>query len=323
MGGRDLSAGPAAESDVGWLDRIVGKAGAGLLAALRMGPPEVGLRRGAAIGRAYVRAGGPRVGDARVNLRIAFPEWTEAKREQVLREAFEHLGRCVAEFAWMARQSDDALRERVRVEGVEHLEAAKGSSDDAQRGVIVLTAHLGNWELLGRAMTAHGYPLSIVHRGRDNPILESLAAEARSGAESDLLRRGNAARGALRALRTGRFLAMPYDQNCRRDEGVFVPFFGRLAASRVAPVRLAQKTGAPVLPVFIEREADGIHHVCRIRPVLPLVEDADNPLAAIVANARRMNRVIEDEIRRLPSQWIWTHRRWRTYPPGESAPDYS
>jgi len=325
MGGRALSASdaPASASGAGLFQTLAGKAGAVGLRALRGRTLDASIRRGAALGRAYFRAGGPRVSDGRVNLRIAFPEWSEARRAAVLRAALENLGRSLAEFACLGDESDDALRARVRVEGLEHLTAAWAPDREPPTGVIVLTAHLGNWELIARAMAAHGYPLTVVHRGRDNPLMERLVTGARTTEGSELLTRGNAARGALRALRTGRFLAMPYDQNCSRKEGVFAPFFGRLAASRVTPIRLAAKTRAPILPVFIEREADGIDHVCHVRPVLELATDDADPGGAIVENARRMNRVLEDEIRRIPEQWIWTHRRWKTQPPGEPRPPYA
>ena len=154
-------------------------------------------------------------------------------------------------------------------------------------------------------------------------MLDEIVMGQRGSGAAENVSRGNAARAALRALRDGRFLAMLYDQGCHRNEGIFVPFFHRLAIARIAPVRIAMKTGAPVLPVFLHREPDGFHHVCRVRPVVQLVEDLGDPAGALLENARRMTRAIEDEVREAPEQWAWVHRRWRVQPPGEPKPGYS
>ena len=265
-----------------------------------------------------MRLNGRRVEDARVNLRIAFPEWSEARRERVLLASFENVGRGLAEFAWQSHMTEDEARARVRTEGADVLDGV-----DTSRGVVVLTAHFGNWELMAVSMASHGYPLSIVHRPRTNAGVDRLIMGQREAVAGDLLPRGNAARAALRALRDGRFLAMPYDQNCTRQEAVFVPFFGRLATARIAPVRIAMRTGAPVIPAFLHREPDGFHHVCKVRPILELVRDEGDTEAAVRENAARMTRAIEDEIRSAPENWTWLHRRWRTQPPGEPRPAYA
>jgi KDO2-lipid IV(A) lauroyltransferase len=283
--------------------------------------PERAVESGAAFGAAWVRAGGPRVADARVNLRIAFPEMSEEKRERILLESFRNLGRCLGEFAFLSRLTDEEAKGRVRIEGLELYEAARARKEGG--GAVALTAHFGNWELFGIAMGAYGYPLTIVHRERENPLLDDIVMGQRGAGAAENVARGNAARAALRALRDGRFLAMPYDQSCKPSEGVFVPFFGRLAIARVAPARIAMKTGVPVIPCFLHREPDGFHHVCKIRPALEMVEDPTDPAAALVENVRRMTRSIEDEIRRAPEQWSWIHRRWRVQPPGEPRPGYA
>jgi len=298
-------------------DRLAAAAAAGLLDATARLPFPVALRMGAAMGRSWARLAGPRTRDALINLRIAFPEWQEAERERVLLRSLENVGRSLAEFAWIGRWSEAELRERVAIRGREHLEAALAASRG--RGLVILTAHFGSWELLAAAMVAHGFPVAVVHRPRKNPFLDELVNRRRLAGGMQLFTRGKAARGALRALRDGRFLALPYDQNCRRSEGVFVPFFGRLACARVGPPRIAMKTGAPVLPVFLHRQADPQRHAALVRPAVEMASTGD--LAAdIQENARRMTRVLEVEIRAAPEQWVWVHRRWRTQPSGEPRP---
>lgn len=144
--------------------------------------------------------------------------------------------------------------------------------------------------------------------------------ERRAAGGTQLLARGVAARAALEALRDGRCLAMPYDQSCRRDEGVFVPFFGRLACARDGPPRIALRTGAPVLPVFLHRESDGVHHVARAHPPLAIPPVEGDRRTAVVAAARAMTAALEAAIRAAPAEWVWIHRRWRTQPLGEPHP---
>ena len=289
------------------------------LRALGALPDRSALRLGAALGRVWAQLALPRTRAARVNLRIAFPEWSEAERERVLVASFENLGRGLVELAWLGRRDPRALAARVRVEGAHHVAAARARS--AGGGLIVLTAHFGSWEFFAAAMAAHGFPLTIVHRARDDAGLDDVLRERRTEAGAVYLARGSAAFGALRALRRGDLLALPFDQNAHRGRGVFVPFFGRLAATPATPVRLAMRTGAPVVPAFLARDvADPLRHVARFLPPLELAPGDGEEI--VLENARRMTRVIEDAVRRAPEQWAWAHRRWRTQPEGEPRPPY-
>jgi KDO2-lipid IV(A) lauroyltransferase len=288
----------------------------GALAAL---PDAAGLRFGASLGRAWARVGAPRTRDARVNLRIAFPEWSDAERERVLVASFENLGRSLVELAWVGRRDPALLAARVRVEGREHLELARAGS--ASGGVIVLSGHFGSWEMFAAAMSAQGLPITVVHRARDDGGLDAVVMERRELGGAHYLPRGSAALGVIKALRRGALLALLADQNARAVDGVFVPFFGRLACASAGPVRLAMSTGAPVLPAFLHRDVrDPSRHVVRIHPPLELAPGDDD--AALAENARRIARALEDEIRAAPEQWAWLHRRWRTQPAGEPRPPY-
>jgi KDO2-lipid IV(A) lauroyltransferase len=253
-----------------------------------------------------------------VNLRIAFPDWSESQRNRVLVDCCANLARNFVELALLGRADAEEFRKLVRIEGLGHLEAARKESGTG--GVIVLTAHYGSWEFLAAAMVAHGLPVTLVYRSRENPLTEELLAGLRRSGGSELFARGSAARAALRALRDGKILAMTYDQNCGREEGVFVPFFGRLACTRSAPPRIAMRTGAPVIPIFVERVDESAYHRVRVLPPLEMLPEGEDREAAIRENARRMTAVIEGEIRRRPDQWIWVHRRWRTQPRGEPRP---
>lgn len=324
MAGRGLKeAGPDSKSPEASLplgDRLAAAFCASVLLVLSWLPAERAVALGGSAGRWYARLRGPRTRTARINLRIAFPEWSEKRRLQVLEGSLANLGRSIVEFAQLPSLDAAALRERVDVRGLEHLKAAMKVSRTG--GIVVLTGHFGSWELLAAAMSAAGHPVVAVQRPRDNRALEAVASRIRAAGGAEMLPRGSAARAALRALRDGKYVAMLYDQNCKQEEGVFVPFFGRLACTRDGPPRLAMRTGAPVVPVFVYRQPDGFHHVARILPCVELVPEGsrEDRQVAIVENARRMTRVMEDAVREAPDHWIWLHHRYRTQPPGEARP---
>ena len=283
-------------------------------------PEPRALAFGAGLGHAWARLGGPRTQVARVNLRIAFPDWSESEREAVLVRSFENMGRSLAEFALLARLGPEALRERVRIEGVEHFEAARSASKSG--GVIAITGHFGSWELLAAAMAAHGFPFVAVQRPRASPLLDAIVERYRRSGGAEFLARGDAARAALRALREGKAVAILYDQDVPKDEGVFVPFFGRLASTRDGPVRIALRTRAPVVPIFLHRIGASSTHVAQFRPPIEMLRPEGDVEGAIRENARRLTLAIEQEIVRAPDHWSWIHRRWKTQPPGEPRPPH-
>jgi KDO2-lipid IV(A) lauroyltransferase len=291
----------------------------GFIALFRNVEPDRALRTLATLGRAYARTGLPRVREARINLRIAFPELTPSEREGLLVESFANLGRSIAETALLQGRHRDALFARVRIEGEEHIEAITRRGT----GASVVSAQFGSWELCGAALSARGYPLTSVYRPREDPELDELIAgwRADSGMET-LSLGGTAAFGLRRALKRGRFVAMLLDQNAARSEGIFAPFFGELASTRSAPAYLAMLFGVPVLPVFFYREPGGAH-VARVSPPLELevepatsAADSSEASEAVKRNVARINGAIEDAIRRDPAQWMWAHRRYRTRPEG-------
>lgn len=300
-----------------------GAAARALLWTLAALPDDAALALGAGLGRAWAWLGLPRTRSARVNLRIAFPGWSEAERARVLVASFENLGRSLVEFAWLGRRSVERLLGRVRFEGLEHLDAARAAAPDG--GAIALIAHFGSWELLPAALSARGIPTTIVHRARDDAGFDEVVSERRTGTGAHYVPRGSAGLSVLRALRKGELAALYFDQNSRAADGVFVPFFDRLACVRVGPVQVAMSTHAPVIPVFLHRDASNpSRHVVAFRPALPLVRGCGpDDVGALAENARRMTLALEREIRAAPAQWVWLHERWKTQPPGEPRPPYA
>jgi Kdo2-lipid IVA lauroyltransferase/acyltransferase len=211
----------------------------------------------------------------------------------------------------LTRPLEDTLR-RIRLEGIDHLRA----SMDTHGRALLLTAHLGNWELLAVAHRLTGFNLSIVVRPLDAPWLDALADRLRRSTGVELIDKRGALRPVLEALRRGRMIGILMDQNAARREGVFVDFFGRTASTSRSIALLALRTRTPVVPVFARRGPDGGHTVA-IHPALTLPEPNGSE-AAVVELTARCTAAIERAIREVPEQWLWSHDRWRTRPPREA-----
>lgn len=284
-------------------------------------PPERSVALGARIGTAWARGGGPRTGDARINLGLAFPDWSQVRRDQVLERAFANLGRHLAEVCLLQGPHRERLLARIEVVGHENYERARRQS--ASGGIIALTAHFGAWELCAAVMAQRGYPVSVVGHPLSNPWADRMVAGWRQRAGVRQIQLGRASLGVLRALSAGRVVAMLLDQNASRDEGVAVPFFGRPAMTRSGPARIAMARGVSVLPVFIHRIGTGASHVVRMEAPLELESEpeAEEGRDAVLArNLSRMNAAIETVVRASPDHWLWAHRRFRTEVAGEASP---
>ena len=250
---------------------------------------------------------------ALTNIARAFPDLAPAARRRICRRSYQHLGLMVTELsALLARPLEDTLR-KIRIDGLEHLR----TTVDQHGGALLLTAHLGNWELLPVACQLTGYRLSVVLRPLDAPWLDRLATRMRERSVVDLIDKRAALRPVLRALASGAMVGILLDQNAARREGVFVPFFGRPASTSKSMAVLALRTGAPIVPAFIRREDSGRHRVV-VGPPLPRPASGDVE-AAVVALTARCTEAIEAAIRATPEQWLWIHDRWRTRPANDRA----
>jgi KDO2-lipid IV(A) lauroyltransferase len=231
-------------------------------------------------------------------------EVSPAKLRRLGRRSFQHVGMNLIEACRYFLRPTDVMLSRVRVEGGEHFRTAAAQG----RGVLILTAHYGNWELLAAAHGLTGLPLSIVMRPLDHPLLDDLAARFRRRSGAELIIKRQAVREVLQALRRQRMVGVLLDQNATRAEGVFVPFFGVPASTSKGLAVLALRTGAPVVPVFLRRDPDG-RHCMDVGAPIPPPADGD-----VVAYTATFNQVLEATIRRAPEQWLWMHARWRTQP---------
>ncbi|HEV7735126.1 MAG TPA: lysophospholipid acyltransferase family protein [Candidatus Binatia bacterium] len=248
------------------------------------------------------------------NLEIAFPEKSIGERRRILRASFLNMGRMAAELAHLPRLSDDALRDMVRFEN----EAwwAEAVTWDRATGVLPLSGHFGNWELLVFAHGRRGHPASMVHRALANPLIDRWFNALRARAGTRLVKKSQAAGEVLRALHDKQFLVLPFDQNSTRGLGVFVPFFGLAASTNSGIARIALRADAPVVPIFIVRDGHRARHTVHVLPIME-VERSGDFQEDVRRNTERFSQVFEDMVRRYPEQWLWVHKRWKTRPQGE------
>jgi KDO2-lipid IV(A) lauroyltransferase len=297
-----------------WVVRL-GVAAIGLLP--RRAARAVGAALGALVYRLLPRL--RRVGEQ--NLALAYPDTPPAERSAILRGVYRSLGWQLAEFCKMSRLTPEQASQFIRYEGLENYLAAR----DRGQGVLVLTGHLGAWELSSFYHSLMGHPMGMVIRRLDNPRVDAFVNALRCRHGNRVLHKDDFARGLLTAMHRGETVGILMDTNMTPPQGVFVPFFGTEACTATALARIALKTNAAVLPGFLvwepgEREGGSGRakgsYVLHFGPELALSRTAD-PEADILASTARCTATIESWIRRYPDQWLWVHRRWKTRPEGE------
>ncbi len=247
------------------------------------------------------------------NLAIAFPELSEAKRRRILRASYVNLGRSGAEYIRLGGFFYRRLARRVTYNRFKFWQTVMDRHPG--KGLLILTAHFGNFELLPTAHALHGFQISLVHHTQRFLPGDALMTFVRQRAGVEIIRKHSAARAVLKALRNRRLVGIPFDQNAKRSEAIFVPFFDEPAATASGLARLVAISGAPVLPVFIVRRPDGRSHMIEILDEVE-VQRSDDPQADLVENTRRFVAQVEGIVRRYPEQFLWTHRRFRTRPRG-------
>ncbi|MFB3820093.1 MAG: lysophospholipid acyltransferase family protein [Candidatus Methylomirabilales bacterium] len=241
------------------------------------------------------------------NLARAFPgELTGQQVADLARAVFENLGRTAVDVARSDRLLRQGALERCRVEGMERLLAARGRG----KGVLVITAHFGPWELLPLMAALRYEPIHVVARPMDNPWLNDLLTRMRERGGNRVILKREALPLILKVLRQGETVGILIDQHITEKDGVVVPFFGRPASTVSAPALLALRSGAAVLPVGILREGRG-RFCIRIGEEV-LVERTGDLKTDVVLNTARFTAALERFIRLQPDHWFWVHRRWKT-----------
>ena len=269
---------------------------------------------GAGIGRvAYGGLGRLRSVGMR-NLQLAFPDRSEVKQERTLREVYRNLGCLLAEFCLMPGYTAKEASEFIRYEGLENYLRAR----DKGKGVLVLTGHLGAWELSSFYHSLMGYPMGMVIRRLDNPLVDRFVNDIRCLHGNRVIHKDDFARGLIASMRAGETVGILMDTNMTPPQGVFVPFFEVEACTASGMARVAAKTGATVVPGFLLWEKTEKKYVLRFGEELPVVTTGDAEQDALT-NTAAFTAVIESYIRQYPEQWLWMHRRWKTRPAGEKG----
>lgn len=285
---------------------------AGLVArAVAPLPRRAALAIGRSLGRLLGELDRRHLAIAAGNLRRAFPEWDEGRVLRTARAVYTHFGSVLLDLLWTEGRAPDRLRSLLEVRGREHVERGMA----AGRGALLVTAHIGNWELHG---VAHGLlfgPIHVVARPLDNPRLDRRLCALRTMAGNTVLYKQRALARILRALREGGAVAILIDQNVQAGDGIFVDFFGRPAATTTVAAALAVKTGCALVPCRTELLPDGRYRIA-YEPAVEWSPSGDRQ-ADIACLTQRLTRTIEDWVRETPAQWLWMHRRWKTRPPGE------
>lgn len=223
------------------------------------------------------------------------------------KKCFENLGKTVVEFMQFPRMSVGKIQKFVRIEGAQHVENAIAEG----KGVILITGHFGNWELLAASITTRIAPVTPIVRELRSPRLNELVSSYREKAGYATIDRDTGVRDALRCLRGNGLLGIVADVDTSVN-GVFVDFFGKPAYTPYSPIAFSLKTGAPIIPTFIIRQSDNTHQVI-IEPPLTL-ERCDEKERELVVNTQKYTKIIEGYVRDYPEQWIWMHKRWKTQP---------
>lgn len=244
---------------------------------------------------------------AEANIRLALRVSQEEAR-RLTRQNFQHLVRVFSEFPRMTRMSRENFRQFVDPRGEEHLMRSLKRG----RGVLILTAHLGNWEWM-----AYCAPfflparLHIVARPLRPRILNQWVTTVRQRSGNRVIPKQRALLHALKALKRNEMVGFLLDQNAGKKTGIWAPFFGMEVLTHKTLAHIALRTGAPVHPVFNHRLADGRYQI-DIGPEIPTPQHGTlNDKAAAFTAA--FNRILEDQIRQYPDQWYWVHRRFRRF----------
>lgn len=239
------------------------------------------------------------------NLEQAFGgETTARQREQLAKKVFSNLMRIPFEIGRSMKWTEEDCLRHFDVEGKERIQAALQKG----RGALILTGHMGNWELLPPMVLALGVPVTTAYRPLKFAPADTFFLQLRSRFGAKMVPKKRSMRKILRALQNGECACLLFDQTTLRSRGEFVDFFGRKASTTTGMALLALKTGAPVLPAFIVR--DGSRFRVEIGEEIPLVKSG-NKTRDILENTARYNKEVEHIVRRYPDQWFWVHNRWK------------
>ncbi|HXO43946.1 MAG TPA: lysophospholipid acyltransferase family protein [Candidatus Cybelea sp.] len=250
---------------------------------------------------------------AMFNLRLAFPEWTDAERRRVIRGMIRQIGWMAGEFSQFPKYTRASIEEIVIVDGFEHFDAARRRG----KGVLFLTGHMSAWELAPFAQALYGHPLHFLVRPIANKRVDALINGYRCRTGNQPIEKNRSARTILKVLGEGGTVGVLADHNTDIEESVFVDFFGVPASTTSGLARIALRTDAAVVPGFLAWDQNSRKYCLRFEAPVELARTASEE-SDVIENTARFTRVIENFVREHPSQWLWVHKRWKTRPQGEN-----
>ncbi len=265
---------------------------------------------GDVLGALLVRALSKRRRLAMANLRAVFgDDYDERELAVIVRRCVQNMTKTMLELLKLPAMSDEQFERFAPVRGAENLAAAVAQG----HGVIVVTAHFGNWEALAHRISSLGYQLTVVARDANDAPTARIIKQARESRGARVIERDQL-RDMLRVLREGDVLGILPDQH-GGEGGIWISFMGRPASTVTGPAALARRTGALIVPGFARRTEDDTLDVYFL-PALQLPETDDREADVRIAT-QMINDVLEEQIRRYPEQWMWMHNRWREPPEQE------
>ncbi len=235
-----------------------------------------------------------------------FPEKSKEEIKYITRQSFYNLGILLFEIFLFNKWYPRHLQQQINY-SENSLEILK-TLLDKKKGLILISAHYGNWEYMAFSIANNGYPMNIVYRPLDNKRLDQYINTRRNRYPVHLIQRNDFYKKGLYALRNGEILAVLMDQNQLKG-GIFVSFFGRPASTAKGAAILSYKTKSPVVIAHIQRNKD-FSHTIHIQPIF--TEEIKSPRQYIFQNTQLFTKHIEDIIKKDPRQWFWFHPRWKT-----------
>lgn len=268
-------------------------------------PYSLQMNLGKLLGKVIQKSSKRRERIARINLELCFPEKPADEIKRIVDDNFASVGMATIEIVMSWWAPDRKLEKLARIEGLEHLEKAL----EQGKGAILLSAHLTSMEMGGRLLSLF-HPFHPLYRQHKNPVFELVMHRGRSKHTDKAIERGDM-RGMMRSLKKNVAIWYAPDQNYGSEQSIFVNFFGQPASTITATSRLASIYGSPVVPFFQQRLPDNKGYKLTIYPALE-----NFPTEDVAADTQRVNDIIEAEIRKMPEQYLWSHRRFKTRPEG-------
>ncbi|MEK7449340.1 MAG: lysophospholipid acyltransferase family protein [Planctomycetota bacterium] len=245
------------------------------------------------------------------NLRFAYGfEKSEKEFKEIMWRMYRNFGKCAIEFFRLPVLTTHNIDNYVKIEGLENLKEALSSG----KGAFILTAHFGNWDMLASICVLKGFPVNLVTKYLKNEALNKFWLETRRKMNITPLYREGTLKEIMRHLKNNELMGFVLDQSVRKDNGVFINFFGKPTCTMNSLAILSHRLETPVVPLFLIRLKNGYHRAVFEKQII--FKEKETVEAGVVYNTQIYSDVMEKYIRQYPDHWIWMHRRWKTLPEG-------